>query len=70
MVRIVAVTAQRPAPPRCSKQQPPREPVLEVARDAEAREHTAERGRLEQDEHELKRRVPVREVEPWDVLDA
>ena len=64
------VAGDDPAPLRRREQQPPREPVLEVARDAEAREHAAERRRLEQHEHELERRVPVREVEAGDVVDA
>ena len=54
---------------RRGEHQPAREPVFEVPRDAEAREDAAERSRLEQHEHELERRVPVREVEAGDVVD-
>ena len=49
---------------RRGEHQAPREPVLEVARDPEAREHAAERGRLEEHEDELERRVARGEVEP------
>ena len=41
-----------------------REAALEVARDPEAGEHAAERGRLEQHEDELERGVAAGEVEP------
>ena len=44
-------------------------PLLEVARDPEAREDAAERRRLEQHEDELERRVAVREVEAGCVRD-
>ena len=54
---------------RRGEQQPPREAALEVARDPEAREDPAERGRLKQHEDELKGRVTVREVEARCVRD-
>ena len=79
-VRTVAVTAQRTkrgervadddrAAVRRREHQPPREAVLEVARDAEAGEDAAERGRLEEHEDELERRVPGRERRSRDVLE-
>src|SRR5262249_4376448 len=55
--------------PRRRQEKAPREAVLEVARDAEAGEHTAERSRLEQDEDELERRVPGWVVEARYVLE-
>ena len=57
------VAEHDPAAVRRREQQPPREAALEVAGDPEAGEDAAERGRLEQHEHELERRVAVREVE-------
>src|SRR5439155_12520691 len=56
-------------PIRRGEQQPAREAALEVARDAEAREDAPEGGRLEQDEHELERRVAATEVEAGHVPD-
>ncbi len=55
---------------RCGQHQTPREAVLEVARDAEAREHAAERSRLEEHEDELERRVAGGELEPGQVRTA
>ena len=52
---------------RRRQHQPPREAVLEVAGDAEAGEHAAERGRLEQHEDELEGRVAGRELEAGQV---
>ena len=64
---MTAVTAQRggrqraaeedPRPVGRREQEPLPDPVLEVARDSEPREHAAERGRLEQHERELEGRV-------------
>ena len=62
------VAEHDPAPVRRGEQQAPREAVLEVAREREPREHAAERGRLEQDEDELERRVAGRVVEAGHVL--
>src|SRR5206468_2406830 len=58
------VAGDDPAPPCRGEQEPPRKPVLEVARDSEAGEDAAERGRLEQDEAELETGVP------WPVVEA
>ena len=55
---------------RRREEKPPREAGLEVACDSEAGEYAAERGRLEEDEDELERGVPLREVEPAHVVDA
>ena len=57
------VAEDDPAPVRCREEQPPREPVLEVAGDPEAGEDAAEGGGLEQDEAELEPRVAARVVE-------
>ena len=57
------VAEHDPGPVRRGQEQPAREAVLEVARDPEAREDAAERGRLEQDEAELERRVALVELE-------
>ena len=79
-VSTVPVTAQRasaaervaehdPRPVRGREQQPAGEAGLEVAGDSEAREDTDERGRLDQDEAELERRVAGLEVEARQVPD-
>src|SRR5581483_10179384 len=62
--RCEGVAGDEPAPVRRGEQEAPREPALEVAGDAEAREDTAEGGRLEQHEDELEPRVagPVAEA--------
>ena len=64
------VAEHDPAPVRRGEEQPAREAALEVARDPEAGEDAAERGRLEQDEDELEGRVAGRVVEAGHVLDA
>ena len=61
--RRSGIAEHDPAAVRRGEQQPPREAALEVARDPEAGEDTAERGRLQQHEHELERGVAGREVE-------
>ena len=55
-------------PVRRGEHQPASEAALEVPSDPEAREDTAECRRLEQDEHELERRVATRVVEARHVL--
>src|SRR5262249_47771423 len=63
------VAEHDPGPVRRREQQPPREAALEVARDPEACEDAAERGRLQQDEDELEGGVALLVVEPGDVPD-
>src|SRR5215203_6634154 len=58
-----------PAPVRRRHEQAAREPALEVARDPEPGEDAAERGRLQQHEHELESRVPARVVEAGNVAE-
>jgi hypothetical protein len=52
------------------EQQPPREAAFEVARDAEAGEHSPEGRRLEQHEHELESGVALAVVESRHLPDA
>src|SRR5262249_24061736 len=55
--------------PGSGEHQPLREAVLEVPRDTEAGEHTAERRGLQEHEYELERRVTGREVEARNARD-
>ena len=57
------VAGDDPAPLRRGHEQAAREAALEVARDPEACEDAAERGRLQEHEDELERRVAAVEVE-------
>ena len=63
------VAEHDPGPVRRREQQPAGEAGLEVARDPEAGEDAAERGRLDQHEAELERRVAGREVEARQLRD-
>ena len=67
--RRECVSEHDPAPPRRREHEALRKSALEVACDAESGEDAAESSRLQEDEHELERGVPRREVEAWDLRD-